>query len=157
MDLKTLYQEILNEHNLNPTHKGTTQDATFTLQGINPSCGDKIFLQLKVDEAGVVVAGSFEGTGCAVSQASADMMLDVVIGKNRDEALHLASLFMDMIRGNVTDDDELEPLDEAASLKNIAKMPARVKCAVLGWHTMEEMLKHGRTSGMGSADHCSTE
>ena len=157
MDLKTLYQEILNEHNLNPTHKGTTQGATLTLQGINPSCGDKIFLQLKVDDDGTVSEGSFEGSGCAVSQASVDMMLDVVIGKTKEEALRLASLFMDMIRGKVTLDEELEPLDEAASLKNISRMPARVKCAVLGWHTMEEMLKNGRTSGMGSADHCSTE
>ena len=137
MDLKSLYQEILNEHNLNPTHKGVMENPTFTLQGVNPSCGDNIYLQLKIDDNGVISEGSFNGSGCAVSQASVDMMLDDIIGKPKDDAL--------------------EELDEAASLKNISKMPARVKCAVLGWHTMEEMLKNGKTAGQGSVEHCTTE
>ncbi|MBQ2601273.1 MAG: SUF system NifU family Fe-S cluster assembly protein [Treponema sp.] len=157
MDLKSLYAEILNEHNLNPVHKGVMEDPTFTLQGVNPSCGDNIFLQLKVDENGLISDGTFNGSGCAISQASVDMMLDDIIGKTKDEALRLASLFMGMIKGEVTDDSELEELDEAASLKNISFMPARVKCAVLGWHTMEEMLKGGLQTGSGSAPHCTTE
>lgn len=157
MDLKSLYQEILNEHNLNPTHKGVMENPTFTLQGVNPSCGDNIYLQLKIDDNGVISEGSFNGSGCAVSQASVDMMLDDIIGKPKNEALRLASLFMDMIYGKVEDDDALEELDEAASLKNISKMPARVKCAVLGWHTMEEMLKNGKTAGQGSVEHCTIE
>lgn len=157
MDVKSLYAEILNEHNLNPTHKGVTENATFTLQGVNPSCGDNIYLQLKLDENGLISEGSFNGSGCAISQASVDMMLDDVIGKTKEEALRLANLFMGMIKGEVTDDAQLEELDEAASLKNISFMPARVKCAVLGWHTMEEMLKKGSATGEGSAEHCSTE
>lgn len=157
MDLKSLYAEILNEHNLNPVHKGVMEDPTFTLQGVNPSCGDNIYLQLKVDENGLISDGTFNGSGCAISQASVDMMLDDIIGKTKDEALRLASLFMGMIKGEVTDDSELEELDEAASLKNISFMPARVKCAVLGWHTMEEMLKSGLQTGSGSAPHCTTE
>lgn len=157
MDVKSLYAEILNEHNLNPTHKGVTENATFTLQGVNPSCGDNIYLQLKLDENGLISEGSFNGSGCAISQASVDMMLDDVIGKTKEEALRLANLFMGMIKGEVTDEAQLEELDEAASLKNISFMPARVKCAVLGWHTMEEMLKKGTATGEGSAEHCSTE
>ncbi len=157
MDLKSLYQEILNEHNLNPTHKGILEKPTFTLQGINPSCGDNIFLQLKVNDDGVITEGTFNGSGCAVSQASVDMMLDNIIGKSKDDALRLANLFMDMIYGKIEDDTQLEDLDESASLKNISKMPARVKCAVLGWHTMEEMLKNGKTLGQGSVEHCTTE
>lgn len=157
MDLKSLYAQILNEHNLNPTHKGVMENPTYTLQGVNPSCGDNIYLQLKVDDDGIISEGSFNGSGCAVSQASVDMMLDDIIGKPKDEALRLAKLFTDMIHGNVTDDDLLEELDEAAALKNISFMPARVKCAVLGWHTMEEMLKSGSTEASGSAPHCSTE
>ncbi len=157
MDLKSLYAEILNEHNLNPVHRGEVENPTITLRGVNPSCGDDIFLQLKVDENDVIVDGSFTGSGCAISQASVDMMLDDIIGKKKDEALGLANLFMGMIKGEVTDDSALEELDEAASLKNISFMPARVKCAVLGWHTMEEMLKNNRTTGSGSTDHCSTE
>ena len=155
MDLKTLYQEILNEHNLNPTHKGVMENPTFTLQGVNPSCGDNIYLQLKIDENGIITEGSFNGSGCAVSQASVDMMLDDIIGKPKDEALRLSGLFMDMIQGKETDDSKLEELDEAASLKNISFMPARVKCAVLGWHTMQDMLTKGKTTGQGSAEHCS--
>jgi nitrogen fixation NifU-like protein len=157
MDLKSLYAEILNEHNINPSHKGVMQDATLTLQGVNPSCGDNIYLQLKISPEGIVEQGSFSGSGCAISQASVDMMLDDIVGKSKEEALRLASLFTGMIKGDITDDAALEALDEAAALKNISFMPARVKCAVLGWHTMEEMLKNGKTSAMGSAPHCSTE
>lgn len=157
MEIKELYAEILNEHNLNPVHKGITEGATYTLQGVNPSCGDNIYLQLKIDGNGVITEGSFNGSGCAISQASVDMMLDDIIGKTKDEALRLASLFMGMIKGTVTDDSELEELDEAASLKNISFMPARVKCAVLGWHTMEEMLRNNLSAGTGKTEHCSTE
>ena len=157
MDLKSLYAEILNEHNINPTHKGVIEQPTYTLKGVNPSCGDTIYLQLKVNDSGIVEEGVFNGSGCAISQASVDMMLDDIIGKPKDEALRLADLFIAMIKGEVTDDDALEELDEAASLKNISFMPARVKCAVLGWHTMQEMLKNGRTSAEASAPHCSTE
>lgn len=84
--------------------------------------------------------GAFVGDGCAISQASADMMLDLIIGKKKDEALRLANLFLEMIKGNVKGDD-LEPLEEASILQDVSHMPARVKCAVLGWHTMEEMFK----------------
>ena len=157
MDLKSLYAEILNEHNLNPVHKGVMENPSLTLRGVNPSCGDNIYLQLKINEQGIVEEGTFNGSGCAISQASVDMMLDDIIGKSKDEALRLSSLFMRMIKGEVEDDSELEELDEAASLKNISHMPARVKCAVLGWHTMEEMLKGGLQTGSGSAPHCTTE
>lgn len=157
MDLKALYQEILNEHNLNPSHKGLTENATFTLHGVNPSCGDNIYLQLKTDEKGIITDGSFSGSGCAISQASVDMMLDDVIGKSKEEALRLASTFMGMIKGEDVSESDIEELDEAASLQNISKMPARVKCAVLGWHTMEEMLRGGKNEASGSVEHCSTE
>ncbi len=156
MDIKALYAQILNDHSQHPTHKGVMENPTFTLQGINPSCGDNIYLQLKVDESGVISEGSFNGSGCAVSQASVDMMLDDVIGQPKDEALRLAKLFMDMIQGKVSDDAALEDLDEAAALKNISFMPARVKCAVLGWHTMEEMLNKGESEGNGTTSHCDT-
>ena len=138
MELKQLYREIVNEHNLHPSHRGTMQDPTLVLRGVNPSCGDDINLQLKI-ENDVITDAMFEGSGCAISQASVDMMIDDIIGKNRDEALDLAGKFMGMIRGTASEDD-LEELDEAAALKDVAHMPARVKCAVLGWHTMEQAL-----------------
>ena len=155
MDMKALYQEIINEHNLNPSNKGETEGANLTLRGVNPSCGDNIFIQLKVEDD-KIVSGSFTGSGCAISQASVDMMLDNVIGKSKEEALRLAKIFMDMIKNQAKDED-IELLDEAASLKNISIMPARVKCAVLGWHTMEQMLNTNSREGNASLSHCTTE
>ena len=155
MDLKTLYSEILNEHNIRPSHKGEMEEPSLVLRGVNPSCGDDIYLQLKLDEDGKISDGTFTGSGCAISQASVDMMLDDIIGRSKEEALRLADSFMGMIQGKELDDKELEELDEAASLQNISHMPARVKCAVLGWHTMQEMLLGGKKTGSGHADHCS--
>ena len=139
MDTKELYREILNEHNINPSHKKDMDSPSFCLEGVNPSCGDQITLQMKLDQNNVITDASFTGSGCAISQASVDMMADLVIGKTKEEALALADIFDCMIKDKVTDED-LEKLDEAASLQDISHMPARVKCAMLGWRTMKEML-----------------
>ena len=138
MQSRTFYNEILTEHNLHPAHKESLPDANLILEGVNPSCGDDIFLQLTVED-GVIVDGAFQGSGCAISQASVDMMLELVIGRKKDEAMHLADIFFRMIKGEASD-EEIDELEEVVSLKDISHMPARVKCAVLGWHTMEEML-----------------
>lgn len=130
----TFYNEVLTDHNINPTHKHALPDANFKLQGVNPSCGDDITLNLKVED-GIIVDGSYEGVGCAISQASADMMLDLVIGKTKEEALKLSDTFMRMIKSSVTE-GELDSLEEASILQDISHMPARVKCAVLGWRTL---------------------
>ena len=127
------------DHNLHPGHKHDLPDANLVLEGVNPSCGDDIWLKLKVED-GRITDGAFVGDGCAISQASADMMLDLIIGKSEEEAMKLAEIFLRMIKGEVTD-EEMDQLEEASVLKDISHMPARVKCAVLGWHTMEEMLK----------------
>ena len=139
MQNNTFYNEILTDHNLHPGHKEDLPDANLVLEGVNPSCGDDIVLKLKVKE-GVIEAGAFQGEGCAISQASVDMMLDLIIGKKTEEALNLADIFLRMSKGKVTE-EEKEQLEEAGILEDISHMPSRVKCAVLGWHTMEEMLK----------------
>lgn len=139
MENKTFYNEILTDHNLHPGHKHELEDANLALEGVNPSCGDDIWLKLRVED-GIIVSGAFQGDGCAISQASADMMLDLIIGKTKEEALRLADLFLGMIQGTVSE-PELEELEEASVLQDISHMPARVKCAVLGWHTMVEILK----------------
>ncbi|WP_035765444.1 Fe-S cluster assembly sulfur transfer protein SufU [Butyrivibrio sp. NC2002] len=141
MDLKGLYREIVNEHNLRPSHKGQMENPDLVLRGVNPSCGDDITLQLKI-ENGVIEDALFNGSGCAISQASVDMMADQVIGRSKEDAIKLAGTFMGMIKGDIKDEAQIEELDEAASLQDIAHMPARVKCAVLGWKTMQEMLEH---------------
>ena len=138
MPSNTFYNEILTDHNLHPAHKHDLPDANLVLEGVNPSCGDDIWLKLKV-EIDKIVDGAFVGDGCAISQASADMMLDLIIGKSKDEARKLADIFLRMIKGTVSE-EELDALEEASVLKDIAHMPARVKCAVLGWHTMEELI-----------------
>lgn len=139
MPSNTFYNEILTDHNLHPGHKHDLPDANLVLEGVNPSCGDDIWLKLKVED-GRITDGAFVGDGCAISQTSADMMLDLIIGKSEEEAMKLAEIFLRMIKGEVTD-EEMDQLEEASVLKDISHMPARVKCAVLGWHTMEEMLK----------------
>ena len=138
MEGSTFYREIVNDHNLRPAHKHELPDANFELEGVNPNCGDDIVLRLKVED-GVITDGAYTGDGCAISQASADMMLDLIIGKTKENAIRLSEIFLRMIKGKVTD-EELEELEEASALIDISHMPARVKCAVLGWHTMEEML-----------------
>ena len=141
MELKQLYREIVNEHNLHPVHKKVVESPDLVMRGVNPSCGDDITLSLKIAD-GVITDAGYEGSGCAISQASVDMMVDQIIGKNKEEAIKLAGTFMGMIKGEITDEESLEALDEAAALQDVAHMPARVKCAVLGWHTMQEMLEH---------------
>ncbi len=144
LELKDLYREIVNEHNLHPSHKHDLENPSMILNGVNPSCGDDIYLSLKLDENDIVTDGAFNGSGCAISQASADMMLDVIIGKSKEEALKLAETFMGMVRSTV-DPAEIEALEEAAALESIAHMPARVKCATLGWKTMQRMLRDGES------------
>ena len=132
------YNEILTEHNIRPEFKHDLEDANIVTPYLNPNCGDDIWLKLKVED-GIIKDGAFIGDGCAISQASADIMLGMIIGKTKEEALKLGDLFFKMIKGEATD-EEIEELDEASALKDISHMPARVKCAVLGWHTLDEAL-----------------
>lgn len=143
----TFYNEVLTYHNMNPIHKHEIEGANFELEGVNPSCGDDIVLKLKIDENGIIVDGGYTGDGCAISQASADMMLDLILGKSKEEAIRLSEIFLRMIKGHVTD-EELEELDEAAILQDVSHMPARVKCAVLGWHTLENIIKEADENGI---------
>ena len=137
MQSNSYYNEVLTEHNMRPLHKHKLPDASFSLEGINPSCGDDIILNLKVED-GIITGGSFEGSGCAISQASADIMLDLVIGKSKEEALRLGELFFNMIKGNISD-EELEALDDASLLQDISYMTANVNAPVLAWHTMKKI------------------
>jgi len=138
MDNRSFYNEILTDHNLRPGHKHALADANMELRGVNPSCGDDITLRLRVED-GVIRDGAYTGDGCAISQASADMMLDLIVGRSVEEAMRLSEIFLRMIKGKVTP-AELDELEEAAALIDVSHMPARVKCAVLGWHTMETLL-----------------
>ena len=135
----SFYREIINEHNLRPIHKHILPRAGLSHRGINPSCGDDITLSIEVDDNGIITNAGFSGAGCAVSQASTDIMLDLVVGKSKEEAHQLIEMFMKMVHGELSE-EEMDDLDEAVALKDIAHMPARAKCATLAWHTLDTML-----------------
>ncbi len=139
MILDDIYTELIAEHSRSPEHRHHIDNPTFTERGHNPSCGDEITLELKVAD-GKIADASFTGVGCAISQASTDMMIELLKGKSVEETQRLANLFLSMIKGDVTDEAELEDLEDAAALKNIANMPARVKCATLAWHTLNSAI-----------------
>ena len=139
MENRNFYNEILTEHNMRPDFKHDLKDADIVLDGVNPSCGDEIQLKLKTD-GDIITDGAFVGDGCAISQASTDIMLGMVIGKKKEEAVRLGDIFMRMIRGEAAE-EEIESLEEASALRDISHMPARVKCAMLGWRTLSEALK----------------
>ena len=127
------------EHNSHPDYKYQMDNATHTHDGINPSCGDELTLSLRV-ENGVIEEAAFTGHGCAISQASAEIMADLLTGETVEEAKRLSELFLAMIRGEELSSEDYEDLDEAAQLKDISHMPARVKCAELAWRTLDGML-----------------
>lgn len=140
MELQQLYTDLILEYNRDRTNKRKIEHPTLSEHGHNASCGDDITLEVKMD--GDVIADlAYTGSGCAISQASTAMMAELLKGRTVDEALRLVHLFLDMIRGKATDEAQLEELEAAVSLKDISQLPVRVKCAVLGWHTLEIMLE----------------
>ena len=138
MENRSFYNEILTEHNIHPEFKHDIPDADIELAGVNPSCGDNIVLKLKTD-GDVITDGGFVGDGCAISQASADIMLGMVIVRKKVVGMQLGQTFIRMIQGEASE-EEIESLEEASALRDIAHMPARVKCAVLGWRTLKEAI-----------------
>lgn len=134
-----IYTAALMQHNAHPDYKYEMDNCTCSHEGVNPSCGDELTLQLRI-EGDVIEEASFVGSGCAVSQASADMMADLITGESVEEAKRLLGLFLGMIKGDELTEEDREDLDEAAQLESISRMPARVKCAELAWRTLEKLL-----------------
>lgn len=142
MELKQLYTDLILEYNKDKSNKRKIECPTVHEHGHNPSCGDDIDIEVKIKiKDGVIEDLAYTGSGCAISQASTAMMAELLQGRTIPEALRLCRLFLDMIRGKVTDESELEELEAAITLKDISKMPVRVKCATLGWHTLEMALE----------------
>ena len=137
MTTNPFYNEILTEHNVRPEFKHDLPDADLVLDGVNPSCGDEIQLKLRLD-GDTIADGAFVGDGCAISQASTDIMLGMIVGKSREEALRLGDLFLRMIRGRRA--EEIDSLEGGLGSARRLHMPARVKCAMLGWRTLREAL-----------------
>lgn len=138
-DLSDLYQEVILDHNRRPRNYGVLPDATRTSQGHNPLCGDRLTLYLKIDQdriAGI----SFEGSGCAISKASASLMTDAVKGASVSDALGLFERFHAMITTPPDRPVDEEPLGKLAALAGVRVFPVRVKCASLAWHTLKAAL-----------------
>ncbi|PKK39159.1 putative iron-sulfur cluster assembly scaffold protein for SUF system, SufE2 [Clostridiaceae bacterium JG1575] len=140
MEFHELYSEVILEHNQNKENKRPLAQATHQEHGHNPSCGDDLTVSARVVD-GRIEDLAYEGVGCAISQASASMMADLLRGKSVEEALALTERFLGMIRREEIPEQKLEELGDAYLLKNIQNIPARVKCAVLAWHALHEILE----------------
>ena len=143
MNLKELYQEIILEHGKNPRNLGKTKNFNKDAKGNNPLCGDNVHVYLKLNDQRKVEDISFEGSGCAISMASASLMTELVRGKEEKEVKEIIIDFLDMIKekeelnSNILKDDEKTKL---MSLSGVKQYPMRVKCATLSWHTLTSAL-----------------
>ena len=138
-DLTDVYNELIMEHSMNSYNKKKLEKADYSEIGHNPNCGDEITLELKLN-GNIIEDMAFSGHGCAISQASTSIMIDTLKGKTIYEAKEIIKTFIDMIKRETKSEEELEKLEEAIAFRNVANMPARVKCALLAWHTIEDIL-----------------
>jgi nitrogen fixation protein NifU and related proteins len=143
-DLKDLYQEVIVDHNRSPRNFGKMDSPDRTLEGFNPLCGDRLTLYLKM-EGEQIDDISFDGSGCAISVASASMMTDTMKGKTAKEAEEIFNNFHELVTtdGSNVDSDKLGKL---AALAGVREYPTRVKCATLCWHTLHSALEGEQTS-----------
>ena len=152
-DLTEVYNELIMEHSMNSYNKKKLENADYCEIGHNPNCGDEITLELKVN-GDVIEDMAFSGDGCAISQASTSIMIDTLKGKTIKEAKEIIKIFIEMIKRETTSEEELKKLEDAIAFRNVSNMPARVKCALLAWHTVEDMLNKNQNLGKGSIDEC---
>ena len=127
---------------MNSYNKKKLDSCDFCEKGHNPNCGDEIEIQIKLggENKDIIEDMAFTGHGCAISQASTSIMIDTLKGKTIKEAKEIIETFIEMIKRETKSDEELKKLEDAIAFKNVSNMPARVKCALLAWHTVEGML-----------------
>lgn len=152
-DLTEVYNELIMEHSMNSYNKKKLENADYCEIGHNPNCGDEIKLELKVN-GDVIEDMAFSGHGCAISQASTSIMIDTLKGKTIKEAKEIIKTFIEMIKRETSSEEKLKKLEDAIAFRNVSNMPARVKCALLAWHTVEDMLNKNQNLGKGSIDEC---
>ena len=152
-DLTDVYNELIMEHSMNSYNKKKLENADYSEIGHNPNCGDEITLELKLN-GNIIEDMAFSGHGCAISQASTSIMIDTLKSKTIDEAKEIIKTFIEMIKRETTDEEELRKLEDAIAFRNVANMPARVKCALLAWHTIEDILNKNENGGKGSINCC---
>ncbi|MCI8617215.1 MAG: SUF system NifU family Fe-S cluster assembly protein [Clostridia bacterium] len=138
-DLTDVYNELIMEHSMNSYNKRKLEKVDYSEIGHNPNCGDEITLELKLN-GNIIEDMAFNGHGCAISQASTSIMIDTLKGKSVEEAKEIIKTFIEMIKRETTEEEQLKKLEDAIAFRNVSNMPARVKCALLAWHTIEEIL-----------------
>ena len=145
--LRELYQEVILDHSRHPRHFGALDDATHTGEGYNPLCGDRVKIYLALDAENRIADIAFQGKGCAISQASASLMTDMLVGRTVEEAEALMGGFLHLVKGEESS-GELEPDDRERLevMAGVSAFPMRVKCATLAWHTMKSALEGGETA-----------
>lgn len=141
IDINDIYSQVILEHSSSKKNKRNLINATYSKKGVNPSCGDEIVLNIKINND-IIEDATFTGQGCAISQASTSIMIDQIKGKTLVEAKELVELFLKLIKKEKLTDKERESLGDALALENISNMPARVKCATLSWYTLKEIDKN---------------
>lgn len=152
-DLTDVYNDLIMEHSMNSYNKKKLEGADYSEIGHNPNCGDEITLELKLD-GNKIEDMAFTGHGCAISQASTSIMIDTLRGKTIEEAKEIIKIFIEMIKRETTDEEQLKKLEDAIAFRNVSNMPARVKCALLAWHTIEDMLNKNNDNGKGTINCC---
>lgn len=139
-EIDEIYNELIMEHSMNSQNKRDLKEPTACLLGHNPNCGDEIKLEVVLKD-GKIVDAAFSGHGCAISQSSTSILIDTIRGKTKAEAKKIIAIFIKMIKREKITSADRKLLGNAVAFENISNMPARVKCALLSWHTMEEILK----------------
>ena len=139
-ELRELYQEIVLDHNSRPRNFKEIEDADRVVEGFNPLCGDKIVLYVKFEGDTIADIG-FQGTGCAISRASASLMTQQVKGGTVAQAEKLFDRFHEMVTGTVDGDLDFEDLGDLEVMAGVSNFPSRVKCATLSWHSLRSALK----------------
>ncbi len=132
--LDDLYRRVIMDHYQSPRNKGVLENADATIELKNPTCGDQIQLQMKI-ESGLIKDAKFDGEGCSISMASASMMTEAIIGQPVDKALDMADRFSKMMLG---EDVDTEGFEDIEALQGVCKFPARIKCATLSWKAMQK-------------------
>jgi nitrogen fixation NifU-like protein len=144
--LRELYQEVILDHSRHPRHHGVLEGASHKAEGYNPLCGDRVTVYLRLDQDGRVDDIKFEGKGCAISQASASMMTDLLKGRSQADAEKLMTGFLHLVKGEAASglsEDDRETLDV---MSGISEFPMRVKCATLAWHTYKNAVEEGKNA-----------
>lgn len=139
-ELDSLYNDLIMEHSMNSYNKKKLENVDFCEKGHNPNCGDEIELQVKLN-GDTIEDLAFTGSGCAISQSSTSIMIDVLRGKTLKEAKKIIETFIKMIKREEKNEEKLQILEDAIAFKNVSNMPARVKCALLAWHTMQDLIE----------------